>query len=163
MKRLLEILIFTNIDLIHELCNIFNLKFEQLPAWKNIDHFTWVNNLIVAISQFVLGNDPSNDFPNESLWNYFLSSRFSFIVSVYFIFPEWSSVPCGQWQRPLVFNGPHPASFSLFFVFLIQLTVNVQYKFLTMNGFKPQICGVGSDHSTNWVTITAQPLCTISF
>ena len=42
------------------------------------------------------------------------------------------------------------------FVFLVQLTVNVQYNFLPMTGFKLRISGIGSDRSTNWVTTTAQ-------
>ena len=46
-----------------------------------------------------------------------------------------------------IFNGPFPASFSLFYVFLIQLTVKVQYKLLPMTGFEPR--SSRSDHSTN--------------
>ena len=44
------------------------------------------------------------------------------------------------------------------FVFSIQLTVNVQYKFLLMTGFELRNSGFGSDRSTNWATITAQRL-----
>ena len=47
-------------------------------------------------------------------------------------------------------NGLISASFSLFFVFSIQLTVNVQYKFLPMAGFEPLTSGVGSNRSTNF-------------
>ena len=36
-----------------------------------------------------------------------------------------------------------------FFVFSIQLTVNVRYKFLPMTGFEPRTSGIGSDRSTN--------------
>ena len=46
-------------------------------------------------------------------------------------------------------TGPFLASFSLFLSFQIQLTVNVQYKFLLTTGFKPQTSGIGSNHSTN--------------
>ena len=62
--------------------------------------------------------------------------------------------------RPGIFlNGPFPASFSLIFVFSIQLKVNnVQYKCLPMTGFKLRTSGIGSDRSTNWATTTAQSL-----
>ena len=42
------------------------------------------------------------------------------------------------------------------FVFSIQLTVNVQYNFLSMTGFELRTSGIGSNHSTNWATTTAQ-------
>ena len=42
-------------------------------------------------------------------------------------------------SRPLFFN----------FVFSILLTVNVQYKFLPMTGFKPLTSGIECDRSTN--------------
>ena len=45
-------------------------------------------------------------------------------------------------------NGPFPAFFFIF-VFSIQLTVNVQYKFLPMTGFELRTSGIGSDCSTN--------------
>ena len=48
-----------------------------------------------------------------------------------------------------LFKGSFAASFSFIFVFLIQLTVNVQYKFLPMTVFEPQTSGIGSDRSTN--------------
>ena len=38
------------------------------------------------------------------------------------------------------------------FVFLVQLTVNVQYNFLPMTGFKLRISGIGNDRFTNWAT-----------
>ena len=43
-------------------------------------------------------------------------------------------------------NGPIPTTFSLF---SLQLTENIQYKFLPMTGFEPRTSGVGSDRSTN--------------
>ena len=52
-------------------------------------------------------------------------------------------------------NGSVSASFLFIFVFSIQFTVNVQYKFLPMTGFKPWTSGIGSDCSTNWATTTA--------
>ena len=47
---------------------------------------------------------------------------------------------------------------GLFFIFIfsIQLTVNVQYKFLPMTGFKLRTSDIGSYPSTNWVTTTAR-------
>ena len=42
-----------------------------------------------------------------------------------------------------------PGLFFFIFVFSIQLTVNVQYKFLLMTGFEPRTSGIGSDRSTN--------------
>ena len=39
--------------------------------------------------------------------------------------------------------------FFFIFVFPIQLTVNVQYKFLPMTGFYQWTSGIGSDRSTN--------------
>ena len=42
------------------------------------------------------------------------------------------------------------------FIFSIQLTVNVQYKFVPMFGFKPRTSRVGSYCPTNWATTTAQ-------
>ena len=47
-----------------------------------------------------------------------------------------------------------PGLFFFIFVFSIQLTVNVEYKFLPMTGFEPQTSGIGSDRSTNWATTT---------
>ena len=44
-----------------------------------------------------------------------------------------------------------------FFVFSIQLIINVQYKFFTMTGFKLRSSGIRSNRSTNWATTTAQP------
>ena len=52
------------------------------------------------------------------------------------------------------FDGPFPASFSLFF-FNFQLMQFVGI-ILPVLGFEPGITGVGSDCSTNWVTTTAQ-------
>ena len=49
-------------------------------------------------------------------------------------------------SRPLYF---------LFSVFSIQLTVNVQHKFLPLTGFEPRNSGIGSDHSTNLAKTTA--------
>ena len=46
--------------------------------------------------------------------------------------------------------------FFFIFVFSIQLTVNVRYKFLPMTGFEPRTSGIGSDRSTNWATTTAK-------
>ena len=37
----------------------------------------------------------------------------------------------------------------IFFVFSMQLTVNVQYKFLPMTGFELRTSGIGRDRSTN--------------
>ena len=75
-----------------------------------------------------------------------------------------------------IFNGPNLASFSFFkntslpvsfffiFVFSMQLTVNVNYNFLLMTGFEPWTAGVGSNHSNNWATNTAQTsFCLFSF
>ena len=44
---------------------------------------------------------------------------------------------------------------SLFFVFSIQLTLNVQYKFMPMRGLEPRTCEVGNNRSTNWATTSA--------
>ena len=48
-----------------------------------------------------------------------------------------------------------PGLFFFIFVFSIQLTVNVRYKFLPMTGFEPRTSGIGSNRSTNWATTTA--------
>ena len=42
--------------------------------------------------------------------------------------------------------------FCLFYTLIVQLVD----KILQMTGIEPQISGVGSDHSTNWATTTAQ-------
>ena len=42
-----------------------------------------------------------------------------------------------------------PGLFFLIFLFSIQLTVNVKFKLLLMNGFEPRTSGIGSDRSTN--------------
>ena len=39
--------------------------------------------------------------------------------------------------------------FFFIFVFSIQLTENVQYKFLPVTGFEPLTSGIGSNRSTN--------------
>ena len=46
----------------------------------------------------------------------------------------------------------HSRPLFLIFVSSIQLTVNVQYKYLLMTGFEPQSSGIGSNHYTNWAT-----------
>ena len=43
-------------------------------------------------------------------------------------------------------------AFFFVFVYSIQLTVNVRYKFLPMTGFEPRTPGIGSDRSANWAT-----------
>ena len=50
------------------------------------------------------------------------------------------------------------AIFGLFFfifVFSIQLTLNVQYRFLPIHGFVLQTSGIRRDRFTNWATTTA--------
>ena len=42
-----------------------------------------------------------------------------------------------------------PYLFYFIFVFSIQLTVNVQYKFLSLIGFELRTSGIGSNSSTN--------------
>ena len=49
----------------------------------------------------------------------------------------------------------YPGLLFFTFVFSIQLTVNVQYKFLPMPGFELQTSEVGSNGSTNWATSIA--------
>ena len=54
--------------------------------------------------------------------------------------------------KSLFFNGPSPASFSLFSSF--QYTVDSKQMFnintfLLMTGFEPRTSGIGSDRSTN--------------
>ena len=44
--------------------------------------------------------------------------------------------------------------FFFIFVFSIQLTVNIQWFYLSMTGFELRTSGAGSDHSTNWATTT---------
>ena len=43
----------------------------------------------------------------------------------------------------------NPGPFFFIFVFSIQFTENIQYKFLPMTGFELRTSGVGSDRSTN--------------
>ena len=50
--------------------------------------------------------------------------------------------------------------FFFIFIFSIQLTVNIHYKFLPMTGFELRTSRIGSDRSTNWATTTA-PSCFI--
>ena len=51
-----------------------------------------------------------------------------------------------------------PGLFFFIFVFSIQMTVNIQYKFLLVTGFEPRTSGIGSDCSTNWATTTANAI-----
>ena len=46
-------------------------------------------------------------------------------------------------------NRPYSASFTLYSSYKIQLTVNVQYKFLAMTGFELQTSEIGSNCSNN--------------
>ena len=46
-------------------------------------------------------------------------------------------------------NGPFPASFFIFDFSIQFSSVNVQYKFLPMTGFKPRTSGIESGHSTD--------------
>ena len=48
----------------------------------------------------------------------------------------------------------HSRPLFFIFVFSMQLTVNLGYKFLPMTGFEPWTSGIGSDRITN----EAQPL-----
>ena len=56
----------------------------------------------------------------------------------------------------LFFKMGHSRPFFIIFVFSIQLTVNVWYKFLPMTGFELQTSRIGSHRSTNLATTTAQ-------
>ena len=56
----------------------------------------------------------------------------------------------------IFFKWAIPGLFFFIFVFSIKLTVNVQYYFLSMTGFKPWSSGVGIKHSTNWVATIAR-------
>ena len=68
---------------------------------------------------------------------------------------EWKKVKRRR-AFPIFLNWAIPGLFLFIFAFSIELTVNVQYKFLPMTGFKPGTSEMGSDHSTNWATTTAQ-------
>ena len=43
----------------------------------------------------------------------------------------------------------HSRPFFFIFIFSIQLTAKIHFKFLQMTGFELQTFGVGRDHSTN--------------
>ena len=60
-----------------------------------------------------------------------------------------------QFTKLLFLKWANPGLFFFIFVFSIQLTENIQYKFLPMTGFKPWTSGVRSNRSTNWATTTA--------
>ena len=66
---------------------------------------------------------------------------------------------CTNWIQAHFFKWAVPGLFFFIFVFSIQLTINVQYKFFLMTGFEPQTSGIGSERSTNWAT----PLPMIAF
>ena len=55
----------------------------------------------------------------------------------------------------MFFKWAIPGLFFFILVFSIQLTINVQYKFLPMTGFEMHTSGIGSDRSTNWAITTA--------
>ena len=58
----------------------------------------------------------------------------------------------------IVFNGPFPASFFLYFRLFNTLDskqINVRYKSWQMTGFEPRTSDIGIDTSTNWATTTA--------
>ena len=55
------------------------------------------------------------------------------MISLYKVFLKWDN----------------PGLFFFIFVFSIQLTVNIQYKFLPMTEFEPWTSAVRSDRSTN--------------
>ena len=71
--------------------------------------------------------------------------------------PSCSYIPIAT-STHLHLNGPFPAFFLSIFVFSLQLTVNVQYRFLPMTGFEPRTSIIGSNRSNNWAT--PLPLCT---
>ena len=62
--------------------------------------------------------------------------------------PSCSYIPIAT-STHLHLNGPFPAFFLSIFVFSLQLTVNVQYRFLPMTGFKPRTSIIGSDRPNN--------------
>ena len=62
------------------------------------------------------------------------------------------------WQLKVLkrfFKKTIPGLFIFIFVFSVQLTVNVQYKFWPMTGFELRTSGIASNHSTNCATTTA--------
>ena len=63
--------------------------------------------------------------------------------------------PTHPYHSFVFFKWAIPGLFFFIFVFSIQLTVNVRYKFLPMTGFEPRTSGIGSDRSTNWATTTS--------
>ena len=62
---------------------------------------------------------------------------------------------CTNWIQAHFFKWAVPGFFFFIFVFSIQLTINVQYKFFLMTGFEPRTSGIGSDRFTDWATTTA--------
>ena len=57
-----------------------------------------------------------------------------------------------------LFEWANPGLFFSIYVFSMQLTLNVQYKFLTMTGFEQKTSRSRSDRSNNWATTTAQQI-----
>ena len=57
--------------------------------------------------------------------------------------------------RTYFFKMGHSRPLFIIFVFSIQLTVYVQYKFFLMSEYNPWTSGIRSNRSTNWATTTA--------
>ena len=89
------------------------------------------------------------------------------IVSYLQYVAPWTSYPWAITSYPsrstFFIKMAIPGLFFFIFVFSVQLTVNIQYKFLPMTGFEPRTSGIGSDRSTNWATTTAQDPLTFAF
>ena len=77
-------------------------------------------------------------------------------VTLYYCFTPPFKSPPTRYVYLIFKKAAIPGLFFFIFVFSMQLIVNVQYKFLPMTGFELRTSGIGSNHSTNWATTTAQ-------
>ena len=67
-------------------------------------------------------------------------------ITNYTVTEASNALPC---HSNFFFKWAIPGLFFFIYVFSIQLTENVQYKFLPMTGFQLRTSGIGSNHSTN--------------
>ena len=101
-------------------------------------------------------NDQLRTFIREAVASPLKKPPFTNLCSFWLLQICYNAKTETKWAPPVIFSN---GLFFLIFVFSIQLTVNVQYKFLPMTGFEPRTFEIGSNRSTNCATPLPRSTC----
>ena len=155
-------------------------KWKTHPT-ENVSTETWrVNRSFKTSKHFALCERLSSIYSNAAasrIWNSFLSRWFIRVLQQSVIYQKKKKFEplktTSMWWRQIMIltfrvmllcswvqyffkNGPFRPLFSFFLIFSTVISLHVYYRISPMARFKPRTFGIGSNHSTNWVTTTAQ-------